>query len=52
MDLEGELFSTLSGEVTRQIKRRKLNEKEDLEDFASWREEGPGRLGVLVPPRG
>ena len=39
MDLKRELFSTLSAEVARQLKRRKLSEKEVLEDFASWREE-------------
>jgi hypothetical protein len=39
IELKRELFATLSAEVARQIKRRKLTEKDVLEDFAEWRKE-------------
>ena len=37
IELKRELFATLSAEVARQLKRRKLREKDVLEDFAQWR---------------
>lgn len=39
IELKRELFATLSAEVARQLKRRKLTEKDVLEDFAEWRKE-------------
>ncbi len=37
IEFKRELFASLSAEVTRQIKRRGLTEKDVLEDFTSWR---------------
>jgi hypothetical protein len=37
LELKRELFSVLSKEVGRQIKKRGLNEQEIAEDFESWR---------------
>jgi hypothetical protein len=37
IELKRELFATLSAEVARQLKRRKVTEKDVLEDFAQWR---------------
>jgi hypothetical protein len=42
IELKRELFATLSAEVARQFKRRKLTEKAVLEDFAQWRKERRG----------
>lgn len=39
IELKRELFMTLSAEVARQLKRRKLTEKDVLEDFSQWRKE-------------
>ena len=37
IELKRELFSVLSAEVGRQIKKRGLAEKDILDDFQSWR---------------
>jgi hypothetical protein len=37
LELKRELFSVLSVEVARQLKRRALREKDILPDFESWR---------------
>jgi hypothetical protein len=37
LELKSELFSILSAEVARQLRRRRITEKEVLEDFAAWR---------------
>ena len=39
MEFKRELFATLSAEVARQIKRRRLSEDDVLADFATWRKE-------------
>ena len=39
IEFKRELFATLSAEVARQIKRRRLSEEDVLADFASWRKE-------------
>jgi hypothetical protein len=39
IELKRELFTALVADVSRQIKRRGLSEKDVLEDFASWRKE-------------
>ncbi len=39
IELKRELFATLSAEVARQLKRRKLTEKDVLEDFGQWRKD-------------
>lgn len=39
IEFKRELFATLSDEVSRQLRRRELSEKDVLEDFASWRKE-------------
>ena len=39
IELKRELFTKLSDEVSRQLKRRGLSEKDVLEDFAAWRKE-------------
>ena len=37
IELKRELFSVLSAEVDRQIKKRGLTEEDIIEDFQSWR---------------
>ena len=37
IELKRELFAVLSAEVARQIKRRRLTEREVLSEFESWR---------------
>jgi hypothetical protein len=37
IELKRELFSVLSAELGRQIKKRRLGEEEILDDFESWR---------------
>ena len=37
LDFKKELFSVLSAEVSRQVKKRGLTEEGVLEDFDSWR---------------
>jgi len=37
LELKREVFSVLSDEIRRQLKRRGLSEDEILEDFNSWR---------------
>ena len=37
IDLRRELFSMLSSEVARQLKKKGLTEKKVLQDFESWR---------------
>ena len=37
LELKSELFSILSAEVARQLRRRRITEKEVLEDFSAWR---------------
>ena len=37
LELKRELFTVLSAEVARQIKKRELKEEEIQEEFASWR---------------
>ncbi len=37
IELKREVFSVLSDEVRRQVKKRSLSEDEILEDFESWR---------------
>jgi len=39
MEFKKELFSVLSSEVSRQVKKRGLTEEEILTDFASWRKQ-------------
>ncbi|MCX6617446.1 MAG: hypothetical protein NTZ98_15285 [Acidobacteria bacterium] len=39
MELKRELFSVLSAEVRRQIKKRGLTEEEVVADFESWRKD-------------
>jgi hypothetical protein len=39
LDFKKELFSVLSTEVSRQIKKRGLTEEEVLTDFESWRKQ-------------
>jgi hypothetical protein len=39
IELKRELFATLSAEVARQLKRRKVTEKDVLEDIAAWRKD-------------
>jgi hypothetical protein len=36
-ELKRELFAMLTSEVARQIKRRRISEKEVLQDFEGWR---------------
>ncbi len=37
IDLRRELFSMLSSEIARQLKKKDLTEKKVLQDFESWR---------------
>lgn len=37
LEFKRELFSVLSAEVRRQLKKRGLSEEEILEDFSSWK---------------
>jgi hypothetical protein len=39
IDFKKELFSVLSSEVSRQLKKRGLSEEAVLEDFKSWRKQ-------------
>jgi hypothetical protein len=39
IELKRELFTKLSDEVSRQLQRRELSEKDVVEDFTSWRKE-------------
>jgi hypothetical protein len=39
IDFKKELFSVLSAEVSRHVKKRGLAEEEVLADFESWRKE-------------
>jgi hypothetical protein len=47
IELKRELFSVLSSEVARELKKRQISEKDVLRDFKSWRkkrrETGRGR---------
>lgn len=38
-DLKRDLFSMLSTEIGRQLKKKKVSEKDVIEDFARWRKE-------------
>jgi hypothetical protein len=37
VDLRRELFAMLSADIARQLKRKRVSEKEVLQDFADWR---------------
>ena len=37
VDLRRELFIMLSADIARQLKRKRITEKDVLEDFAQWR---------------
>ena len=37
VDLRRELFMMLSADIARQLKRKRITEKDVLEDFAKWR---------------
>jgi len=37
LDLKRELFSMLTSEIARHLKRKRLTEKDVLQDFARWR---------------
>jgi hypothetical protein len=37
VELKREMFSILSAEVARQVRKRKLSEEDVLTDFAAWR---------------
>jgi hypothetical protein len=37
LDLKRELFSMLTSEIARHLKKRRITEKDVLQDFASWR---------------
>jgi hypothetical protein len=39
VELKREMFSILSAEVARQVRKRGLSEKEILSDFSAWRKE-------------
>ena len=39
IELKRELFATLSAEVARQLKRRRITERDVLADFDQWRKE-------------
>ena len=46
IEFKRELFSVLSAELSRQVKKRKLVEGEVLADFESW-QKGPRETGRL-----
>jgi hypothetical protein len=39
IDMKRELFSMLTSEIARQLKKKRVTEKEVLKDFATWRKE-------------
>jgi len=52
VDFKRELFTMLTNEIARQLKKKRLTEKAVLQDFAHWRkarrEGGPARFCALA----